>query len=519
MASRHIQKLLREQLDAAHAHNTDVWRLNTTGEPLSIPKAGQAISSVYEQLRNAAEYSEGRIVLQRAIKRSLKRLLIVMKRNPEAIGQDLITELVLGGYLHANDYSSHTARAISVVASEHMRLYGRLRQAHVIPSRAQDWILSVLSVKVQDLLQPDAQHIALLNVAYTFFLEQLPQEQLVHPGDDADYPTALYVAVHRALLKTGLDVVRADLLRLTDQPTDDIHAYAAWHYRVDKLYTAALTLRLKRVVAKNSAPFHILKGLIEDNASLADLLTSREQFLSAYDYQISKEYQQTMHRLNRGLIKSIVFIFITKTLIGLGIEVPFDLFAYGSVALLPLVINLLFPPVYMASLRLGLTAPSAHDAQLTSQFMAQLLYGDTPPPVNLHLRTTPYSTLSQIASTLLFLVPFAVTVLLLRRLGFNPLQMTVFFVFFSTASFLGFLLSGLVRELRMSQPQRGLLAGLINVFSLPFILAGQWLAGKYARLNIIGEFLDFAIDLPLKTIIHLLHQWIRFVNEKYEEIA
>lgn len=520
MAPSQLLTLLQEQLESAYAHNRAVWQLNTGGEPIYIPKAGGTISSAYEQLRNAAEYSEGRIVLQQATKRSFKRLLLVVKRNPETIGQDLIAELVLGGYLKTGDYSVQTAQAISDLAVEQMHIYGRLRQAHVVPSKAQDWILSVLAVKTQDLIQPDAQYVALLNIAYTFFLEQLPKDQFIRSNtDDADYTTALYVAVHQALIKTGIDVVRADLLRISNQSSEDIHAYADWHYHIDRLYTSHLTLQLKRVIARNGAPFHILKGLIEDNSNTPVILQHHDQFLSAYEQQINKEYRRTMHRLNNGLVKSIAFIFITKGLIGIGVEVPFDLFAYGSVALVPLFINLLFPPLYMASLRLGLTTPSDQDAQSTSQFMKQLLYGEYLPAVNMHIRTKPYSTLYKLTSSLLFLVPFGISVLLLHRLGFNPLQMAVFFVFFSTASFLGFLLSGMVRELRMSQQQRGLLSGLINIFSLPFILFGQWLAGKYARINIVGQILDIAIELPLKTVIHMLHHWIRFVNEKYEEIA
>ena len=98
--------------------------------------------------------------------------------------------------------------------------------------------------------------------------------------------------------------------------------------------------------------------MAEDRQDLPELLLDRDQFMDAYDRQVSAEYKQVHRKLNRGIIKSIIFIFITKVIIGLGVEIPYDLLVVGSIALLPLGINLLFPPLYMASLKLGLKVPS-----------------------------------------------------------------------------------------------------------------------------------------------------------------
>jgi hypothetical protein len=49
-------------------------------------------------------------------------------------------------------------------------------------------------------------------------------------------------------------------------------------------------------------------------------------------------------------------------------------------------------------------------------------------------------------------------------------------------------------------------------------LLGQWLASKYAEINVIGEILDLIIELPLKTVLSLTRQWIRFLREKHEEL-
>jgi hypothetical protein len=519
MGDNQPRETLRRQLETARLYDETVRQHNVSGDPIFIPGMGRAISSAYEQLRNAAEYNEGRLVLQRAIKRFYKRLLFVLRRQPDDIGQELLIELAQAGYLQEGQYGSKTADSISKLAVEQMHLYGRLRQAHVPQGKALDWVLSVLSVRTEDFLQPYAYHLALAAFAYEHFLQQLPKDRLAHTAEeDVDYDIALYIAVHQALLKSNIDVARTDLLRLYSRSTEDIHDYIAWNERIDRLYAAPQTRRLKRLVSKNGAPFRVLKGLIEDTPDLADVLPDREQFMLAYEYQIAREYKRTIQRLNSGLIKSIIFIFITKSIIGIGVEVPFDLAVYGTVAMLPLTINLFFPPLYMASIRLGLTTPSDADARATKHYMEQLLYGEKTPSLNLRERAKPYSPLAKLISALLFLIPLGVTVTVLQRLQFNPLQMGIFFVFFSTASFLGFRLGGIVRELKMSRPQATLSSALLDFFYLPFIQLGQWLAGKYAQVNVVGEFLDTAIELPLKSLLRMIRLWIRFLNEKYDEL-
>jgi hypothetical protein len=94
----------------------------------------------------------------------------------------------------------------------------------------------------------------------------------------------------------------------------------------------------------------------------------------------------------------------------------------------------------------------------------------------------------------------------------------IFVVFLSTASFLGFRLSTMVRDLEIISHQTNFLSTVRDFFYLPFILLGQWLSSKYARVNAVPQFLDVAIELPLKSILRLFRQWTRFINEKHDEI-
>jgi hypothetical protein len=509
-------EMLSQQLLAARAYDESLRERAAGGDVIHIPETGRTISAAYEQLRNATEYSEEHLRMQRAIRRFYKRSFFLLKKRPQEISQELIVELSLAGYLKSDQFGTHAVQAITSLTDEQLHLYGRMREAHVPQGRAMDWTLGVMSVKTEQLLNPHSYHAVLISFVYNHFLQQFNKDQLAHtPAEYTAYETSLYVAVHRELIKSDIDTIRTDLLRSLDHNVDT-QTYVAQNEYIQKLYTSSLTLRLRRIVSRNSAPFRILKAMVEENQGIATALTSPEQFLPMYSNQIEKEYAAIDRRLTNGVIRSVIFLLITKTIIGLGVEVPSDLALYGTVAILPLVINLLFPPLYMATMRLGVTMPTSKDASATQQYMSDLLYYGKVPLFRIR-EPKPFSFFRKIIYTLLFFVPFAAVLYLLQRLAFSPVQMVIFFIFFSTASFLGFRLSNMARELKLARRQSGILTIMQDFFYLPFIRLGQWLAGKYAKVNAINEFLDIAIELPLTSALRFTRLTLRFLNEKHEE--
>jgi hypothetical protein len=515
--------MLQQQLEAARTHDATIRAQHSEGPTIHVPGTGKAISSAYEQLRNAAEYAEEHLLLQRAIKRFFNRnFSFFTKRHGQVgnAGEELIVELTQAGYLHNNQFGTETAERIRRLAEDYMHTYGRLREAHVPREDAIDWVLSILSVEVEEILNPHSRSTAIAYVAYQHYLQVLPKNTFATTPEEAErYEICLYVAIHQSLLKSDLSIVRHDMMRMYKQTAHDLPAFIQFNRTVNELYLSKFTQKLKRVVSKYGAPMRVLKSLSDDRDDLPELLNERERFLDAYDRQTQKEYKQVHRRLNRGIIKAIIFIFITKVIIGLAIEIPYDLLVMGHIALIPLAINLLFPPLYMASLKLGLKVPSLANAQALHEYVDKALYSSEAaitPTLRDSVRTA--SLFAKWLYAILFFIPFVITLYILRLLDFNAAQTVIFFVFLSTASFFGFRLSRLVRELEIVIHQANLLSTIRDFFYLPFILVGQWLSSKYARINAVGYFLDVAIELPLKTVLRLVRQWTRFLNEKHEEL-
>lgn len=515
-------QLLQQQLLNARHHTQTIKARNAEGQLIQVPGTGKTISSAYEQLRNAAEYTEEHLLLQRAIRRFYNRNIsfFTEKRAIGHMGEELVVELTQAGYLHNNTVSQDTAKRITQLVEQYLHTYHELRANHVSRDEASEWVLDLMSVETEEHLNPHSELNAFAYFAYDHFLHLFPRERLARTPEELEkYEISLYIGVHQAMLKSDSANVRYDLMRMYGQTPHNMPAFIEFNHSVSQLYFSSLTQRLKRAVSKYGAPLRIVKRIIEDRPDVPELLEDRQTFMAVYTQQTSKEYKDVKRRLNKGIIKSIIFLFITKVIIGIGIEVPYDLWIHGGVALIPLAINLLFPPLYMASLKLGLRPPSLANAEALGEYIEGVLYTDSlPPQSSLRLGDRRTSTFTKIITTLLFLVPFGVLVSILFTLHFNVVQGMIFVVFMSTASFLGFRLSRMVRELEIVTKQTSILASLRDFFYLPFILLGQWLSNKYARVNAVGIILDLAIELPLKTVLRLIRQWTRFLNEKHDEI-
>jgi len=513
--------LLQEQLAAARAYDTEILAHNAEGQTMLVPGIGKNISTAYEQLRKSAESVEEYLLLQRAIRRFYNRTVAFSSpKKPSGVGGELVLELTHAGYLANESVSTGTATTITRLTQEYVEVYKKLGHARVPRDVRLAWVLDLLTVETEALLNPHYKLTAIAYVAFQHYLSSFPREKFVTSDEeDNQYEMCLYVAVHQALLKSDIATVRYNLGRIYRQSSGKLGAFIDFNRSVDRAFSSRLTQKLKQLVNRYGAPFRIVRSLCDDRDDVPELLGNQEVFLQAYDQQMLKEYRSVAMRLKRGIIKSIVFIFITKVSVGLAIEIPYDILVHGSVAILPLAVNLLFPPLYMASFGLGLRPPSRANAEALHIYIDQVLYtGKTPIDHTIRVRTKPMSAFAKLVYTLFLFVPLSMMVYVLMLLHFNVVQGFIFFVFLSTASYLGFRLSRMSRELELLERQTKLSGAVRDFFYLPFIVMGQWISSKYARLNLVAYILDILVELPLKTVLRLVRQWVRFLNEKHEEM-
>jgi len=514
--------LLKKQLDIARSLNEAALARHREGTPLHIPGTGRKVSAAYEQLRKAAEYTEEHLLLQKAIRRFLYRSLSFhQSREPKGIGEELVVELTHAGYLRNSSYSDKTATVIhELIDAHYLTTFWQLREARVSRETAIEWVLDILSVAIEELLQPHYQLNAIASYAHYHYTQRLPKAAfLKEKNDEANYDTCLYIAVHKALFASDRAAVRYVLLSIHAQSTGELQAFINLNRAIDELYVSRLTQHIQRTIDRYGAPIRVLYSMAIVRPDMPELMAKPAEFLQAYNQQIHEDHRQLKTRINRGMKRSIAFVFITKVLIGLAVEIPYDLIVTGAVVILPLVINLLFPPLYMSSLRLSMHMPTSKAAESLYDYIRRALFEPRADAMqHLRVRTKVTPAPAKFAYAILFFVPIAVAVYVLMLLNFNIVQGIIFFVFFSTVSFLGFRLSHMIRQLELASEEQNIFFALRDFFYFPFIMVGQWISRKYAKVNIIAYILDIAIELPLKTLLRLMRQWTRFLNEKHDEL-
>lgn len=513
--ARHLRLLEDAASSQPDATSTDTMHVSHTGNSFYV---------AYEQLRNAAEYTEDHLLLRRAIERFLRRLrAFKVQRNQTGFGPELIAELTQSGYIKNDAVPLDVINQIDQSLQWYVAYFWQLRKTKKVPvETASRWIMQMASTDIERLLHARPKEEVFLAFTHSHFLRALKRDDFSEFKDDWTYGMALYTVVHRTLLKSDLATVRYWFLHKSGRPLNDLDEFVRLNNLVERLYQGGQTARLLRVVRRYCPTFRILLGIIAENPKSADALADPKQLMALADIQISRAYRSTSKRLRSALIRSIVFIFITKMIIGIGVEVPYDLMVAGSVAIMPLMINLLFPPAYMALVGFSISTPDAYNVKAIKKHIDKILYQSGQPPVIYAAKQQETSPTMRRVFSLIYAITFGLSfgllVWLLVNLGFNIVQGTVFFIFLSTVSFLGFKLSRTAHEFELADRSPGLLSIISGFLMTPFVRTGQWLSDKYTRINLVTLLLDIAIEMPLKTSIRLLQQWTGFLRDKRDEI-
>jgi len=527
-SNNHYSQLTQESTDLVAQLQTvhsDIAKLSDdTSGTIHVAGVGRKLYRAYEQLRNAAEYTEEHLLLRRAIERFLRRSLPFMARESQGdpLAQELIIELTQAGYL-PNDTVTYTiVHRLDHLIQNHAALFWELKRLRLHPDKAAKWVLELVSVECERLLAPHFKDEVFASFAYKHFLQTIDRQAFSDVKDERLYGMSLFAAVHRTLLKSDIAIVRYWLVNTSGQQFQNPEVFVQLNKQVEEIFHSPATNRLSRLVRKYGAPMRILRGIVVSNFDATTTIHNPQQFAGLIEQQIEYEYQAAATKLKRGVLRSIAFIFITKMIIGLGVEIPYDFIVHNGIVWVPLIINLLFPPLYMATIGWTIALPGANNSTAIKQHLMKLLYQTDQPALyyTISRRVTGkgINTVFNFMYALMFAISFGLLVLVLGALQFNVVQGAIFFVFLSTVSFLGFRLSQSVRELEMVDEAQSFINVISDFIYTPFVRVGQWLADKYSKINIITFILDIAIELPLKTVLRFIQQWVGFLKDKREEL-
>ena len=510
--------------DALHNIATfDNIRQNTPSDQLiHVPDVGSEISVAYEQLRNASENIEDHLLFQRAILRFFKRSVDLESLNSQSnIGNELIIELTQAGYLENDSIDKSLAIEIDRLINSLCPTYQALIRHRSAPDKdAARWMLELMSVRTEQLFNHPIRTLSFAYLAHTHLTPLVDIRESLVEGEsitEEEYPKILYMTVHKALLKSDDANIRSALIDVYHVPLDNTEEFIKFNQRYDQLTKLKTTAAVARLININGAPLRAIYSIFFKDGSGVKSVSQQNATLRAIEIQLDYDYQQTKKNLRRGITKSIIFLFMTKVFIGLAIEVPYDLIVYDKILVLPLMLNLFAPPALLALNTLAVRLPSATNKKAVVDYISNMLYGNEPPRPLRKKKIDGSGVFSAVYVFIAFII-IGLFSYILYRLDFNIVQGGIFFVFFSTALFLGYRLSLQVRELEIVRQDQGLLTLLRDFVYTPFIYIGRNISYRFSQLNIASQILDTLVELPLKTFLKLVRQWISFLNSRKDDL-
>jgi len=491
---------------------------------ITVHHAVSRISVLYEKLRNAVEYREEHLLRKSAIVRILKRQFI-LEKDPVVISHQLVRELIAARYLPNETLPETIVDDAAVV----VRKYQAIQEANVGGDRHMKWVMGVVATELEELLADSSREKAIV----TFLYEQLKDKIRVRSDmDEHERHLQIYVACYRSLIRADEDGVSYKYLRAylpdwnrpnewVDRPAAVAERLLALDQVIHDRLRDPVVVRFQRAVKPWAVSLWMLTDALEGEQDKGMLLSSKESVRVAVSHIVERRERQARAKLRRGTVRAIIYLFITKMLIALLLEVPIEIFVYGEVARVPLAINILFPVVLMFFVGVLIKRPGAANRTRILQGVDELL-GGTVPSQELRvprMRKGFSLFFFRMVYFFMFVISFGLLGSIVWNLGFSLIAIVIFFFFLTLVSFFGYRLRQTSDEILVVKPRERLSTAIIDFLTLPILRAGRWLSVTVSRLNVFAFIFDVIFEAPLKLFLHAMEESLKFIKEKKEELT
>ncbi len=483
-------------------------------------------ASLYEKLRNAMDYREGEVIMRAAIERILKRR-IILGGNGKKVAEPLIRELVWARYFPDDSLSEAIVGTVEKKIDLYLQLRNSLIEQKILgESQASEWMYQLLSSDIEYILHPMKEK-ELVNS----FMYQIMRENISITDDtEQNRDIQVLIAVRKAFAKHDLAFLRYHLFtQFFGEVSDSSFAsivknFQAGYKEIQAQLDYARKDRIYTYVKSKTGVFFILEDLLHINkGNIKTLYADKETFKTTVFAVCQARYGKIRDRVQRAIIRSIVFILLTKVFFAFAVEGTFESLFYGRIYWNAILANTIIPPLLMVGAALFLKTPKDDNSALILSYIQTVLSEEnarlgSPLGIKKHPDKKPF--LYAIFTTLwflTFLVAFGGVIFFLTKLHFQIVSQMVFLFFLAIVSFLAYRIGIMAREYTVEAKQ-GLSTPLYDFFVMPVVRVGRHLTEGISQINIFLFVFDFIIETPFKGIFSFVEQWFFFLHAKREEL-
>lgn len=513
-------------------------QIKTLAKPDELSKiaVSQTVSFfalVYEKIRNAVEYREDHLIRRAAIERILNRRLML---NPEGKNEaeQVLRELLWARYFANGSLGGRELMDIQLIIDRYLSLKRKITKGRPMDTQQflSEFIMDLMTCEIEEKLSPETAH-RFSN--YMFFIYQVLRKKIKIEGLTDDQKDAYFLAaLERSFRKSDQPYQRYHLFITFYKP---IHTYSekeldvyankapAIFKKIDETIENKYVESLTRFTRKQLPPFLILFSILQEKTEEAEAILSDKNTLWRHVDEICREkYQQLNRRVRTLAIRSFIYVFLTKMVFALILEVPVSQWLYNEVNMRSIAINTLFPPFLMLLIVSVFKIPGEENTKNIFQRIIDIIDANVTFETNISYmpkKVAERKPLLIFGFTVFYSLTFIVTLTLMYEglllLEFNMISIAVFIFFVSLVTFFSYRVKQIVNEYRLAEKD-SILTPIVDFFFMPVLSLGKFFSGGLARLNFMIFILDFLIEAPFKLIFEVVEEWITFVRKRKEEI-
>jgi len=510
---------------------------NKDEEKISVSEVFGALARLYERIRTTVEYKGEHVLRRNAIERILRRLIweqqsIKTDIDEGKIAETLVKELIWASYLPNNSVPQKKLTRIKKIIQKYVYFLKNLDNfpPGVSASKVRLWMWGIASSEIEEVLDPSYRELY-VQLMYSWFTNRYEWKDT--NLNDHDKEIQIYLSIHRAFTKSDEPIMRYHLL-LKEIPNwkraepSDINRLIL---QFPKIYSEIENhlyykdrFSLYRIIRKHAAAFDILREIVKKKQlSTRYLLENEKKFEKEVRDICDEKYKQIKLRVSTGIVRSIIYIFLTKVFIALIIEIPYEIFIFGDVRYLPLSLNIIIPPSLMWLFGFTIRVPGAKNTEAIVERLKSVVYNQDKVTKQVFslVKSQKGSFLSLIFGLfylILFFLVFGTLTYILTLLDFTFFGILIFFGFLSLVILFAFRVRYNANQLKIDSDEEGILGHLTSTLTLPFLNLGFFLSKGLSKLNFFTAILDFLIEIPFKNILEVFEEWTRFLKEKKEEV-
>ena len=499
-----------------------------TKNGINVNRFVSEIATWYEKLRNAMDYREEEVVRRAAIERILKRRLI-FGGSGEKTASHLMRELLWARYFPDASISEEEVKKTAHTIDLYLELRKQLliRQKD-IKIQVDTLIYQLLSSDLEIMLNKNKDIELISNSIFHLLRERITIKDDTKETRDIQ----VFIAVRRAFAKDDIAFLRFHLFEqyFGKLSGENIHKiaenFSKGYLELERQINYPLKERIISYVKKQLPPFLIFADILrKQRAGIRTLIANTTEFQNSVFATAEGRYKTISSKVRTAIVRSVIFILLTKFAFAFSVEATYDNLVLGHVAWNSLVINIVVPPLIMVIASLFIRTPDQNNTKRIYDKIISILFVDNPEldrPLILSLKPDKRHPVLNFVFTSLwwgaFIVSFGLVINVLNRLNFSIASQGIFIFFVAIISFFTYRISQTASSYTIPARQ-SFLAPIMDFFFMPIIKVGRRFTEGLSQINIFIYVFDYLIETPFKEIFGFLEQWFFFLQTKREELG